>query len=224
MDLWSKILLRNQELFGTSFRGDLDAPRVVVLSEPTLGLSMELEPNVDVVWACLKQAVAAISVQVDAFAIACNTLNWYEPRIAELNLPSEFVSFQSVLSAWLKNNKVDKVGLLGASPITSMGQWSAYKFLNNIVSVETVGDPQLLQELIFDVKRLGSLDPVLATRFQKLVEALDSEKILLACTELPLISNFETDKELVDVTRLVADALVDRSLPLSLNEKALLSA
>lgn len=29
IDLWSKILARNQVLLGTKFRGDLDAPRVM---------------------------------------------------------------------------------------------------------------------------------------------------------------------------------------------------
>lgn len=91
LDLWSKILARNQSALSSRFQGDLDAPRAVVLSEPLLGLSMELEQNEEIVWASLRQTIAAISVQVDAFAIACNTLNWFAPRIGALELPAEFV-------------------------------------------------------------------------------------------------------------------------------------
>ena len=44
------------------------------------------------------------------------------------------------------------------------------------------------------------------------VEAMQADTLLLACTELPLIADFPTSKTLVDVTDLVADALVARSL------------
>ena len=42
IDLWAKVLRKNMAAFGQDFRGDLDAPRVVVASEPELGLSMDL--------------------------------------------------------------------------------------------------------------------------------------------------------------------------------------
>ena len=212
IDLWSKVLARNQTLFGERFRGDLDAPRVVVLSEPTLGLSMDLQENEDIVWHSLKQTIAAIAVQADAYAIACNTLNLFAPRIASLGLPGEFVSFQSALSAWVGDNSVDRIALLGAAPVTSLGPWSAYRALTDIVAIETPADTAELHNLILDVKRLGSRDPSLRPRLQTLVESLTSDHVILACTELPLISDIETSKRLIDVTDLVARELVDRSL------------
>jgi aspartate racemase len=212
IDLWSKVLARNQMLFGADFRGDLDAPRVVVLSEPTLGLSMDLEQNEEIVWSSLKQTIAAIAVQADAYAIACNTLNLFAPRIASLRLPGEFVSFQSALLAWVARNRVDRIALLGAAPVTSLGPWSAYQSLQDVVAVETPADAAELHDLILDVKRLGSRDPSLRPRLKALVETLTADHVILACTELPLISDIETEKSLIDVTELVADELVDRSL------------
>ena len=41
---------------------------------------------------------------------------------------------------------------------------------------------------------------------------MQADSLLLACTELPLIADISTSKTLVDVTDLVADALVARSL------------
>lgn len=161
LDLWGKVLVRNAAAFGADFRGDLDAPRVVVLSEPTLGLSMDLANNVDVVWESLRQTAARMAVQTDAWTIACNTLNWYDRRIATLNLPGEFVSFQSVLADWVVRTGVRRLGLLGAAPVTEMGEWSAYRGLSDMVEVETPADPVALHELIFDVKRLGSQDAAL---------------------------------------------------------------
>lgn len=212
IDLWNKMLARNAAAFGTAFRGDLDAPRVVVLSEPTLGLSMDLAKNVEVVWESLRQTAARMAVQSDAWAIACNTLNWYDGRIAALELPAEFVSFQSVLTDWIGRTGIRRLGLLAAAPVTEMGEWSAYRGLREVVEVETPADPAALQELIFDVKRLGSRDASLRPRLARIAEAMKADTLLLACTELPLIADIDTAKSLVDVTDLVADALVARSL------------
>lgn len=212
LDLWGKVLARNAAAFGPAFRGDLDAPRVIVLSEPTLGLSMDLARNVEVVWESLRQMAARIAVQSDAWTIACNTLNWYDPRIAALNLPGEFVSFQSVLAEWIARTGMRRLGLLGAAPITEMGEWSTYRSLRDLVEIETPADPADLHQLIFDVKRLGSQDTTLRPRLSRIVQSMTADTLLLACTELPLIADIETPKSLIDVTDLVADALVARSL------------
>ncbi|NJS39712.1 MAG: aspartate/glutamate racemase family protein [Rhodobacteraceae bacterium] len=213
IDLWAKVLRHNADLMGEDFGGDLDAPRVVILSEPLLGLSMDLSRNETVVWEALKDAAAAISVRCDHWAIACNTLNWFAPRISKLGLPGEFVSFQSVLSDWIAASGLTRLGLLGAAPVTEMGVWSAYRALADLVEVETPADAEALHSLIHDVKRLGSSDPTLGWRFKALVETMRAETLLLACTELPLIADIQTAKRLVDVTDLVAVELARRSLP-----------
>jgi aspartate racemase len=211
IDLWSKILLRNQALRGADFSGDLDAPRVVIVSEPQLGLSMDLATNAGVVWDSLRHTIDQIAPQVDAYAIACNTLNWYAPQITALALSAEFISFQTVLQAYISKNNYRKIGLLAAGPVMELGEYSAYRALTAMVDVETPADPHGLHALIHDVKRLGSSDPSLAPRFAEILAAMESEHILLACTELPLIACHVPGKQLIDVTELVADALAIRA-------------
>lgn len=220
IDLWGKVLARNQNAMGPAFRGDLDAPKVVILSEPTLGLSMELEANDAVVWPSLRKTVAEMAVQADIYAIACNTLNWYAPRIAELRLPGEFLSFQTALTEWIAREGIRELALLGAAPVTGLGPWSAYRALTDLVRVETPREPERLHDLIHDVKRLGGRDPSLPPRLRAIVDDLTSRHVLLACTELPLIAGFDTDKTLVDVTDLVAEAMVARTLPRSADAAA----
>jgi len=212
LDLWAKVLRHNQAAFGAAFRGDLDAPRVVAVSEPDLGLSMDLAANDAAVWAALRRVLSALSPQVDAFAIACNTLNWYAPRIAALDLDAEFISFQSAIADWIGRTGTARVALLGAAPVTAMGDWSAYRDLRDLVEVEVPADSAALHRLIEDVKRLGSAEATLRPRFKALVESLSSDVVLLACTELPLIADIGTDRTLVDVTDLVAAKLAERSL------------
>ncbi|WAE60019.1 aspartate/glutamate racemase family protein [Stutzerimonas sp. R40042] len=208
MDLWAKILKRNKKSIGKSFQGDLDAPRMVVVSEPLLGLSMDLAANEEAVWSAMRQSLNILAPQVDAYAIACNTLNWFAPRIAELNLSAELISFQSVLERWINDSGVTRLALLGAAPVTEMGEWSAYRDLSKLTEVELPESPKDLHVLIEDVKRLGSDDPSLRPRFKQIIDALTSDVLILACTELPLIADIQTEKTLVDVTNLVADALV----------------
>lgn len=212
IDLWAKVLRANKAALGTGFNGDLDAPRVIVVSEPELGLSMALRANDAAVWAAMQRALSVLAPQVEAYAIACNTLNWYAPRIEALDLPARLLSFQSVLTDFIKDQGITSLALLGAGPVTEMGEWSAYRFLRDLVEVELPADPAALHALIHDVKRLGGEDASLPARLQALVEGLKSDVVLLACTELPLIARFDSAKRLVDVTDLVAEALVAVSL------------
>lgn len=209
IDLWYKILQANRALHGERFRGDLDAPNVTVFSEPALGLSMELAQNDAAVWVCLKAAAEAIAQRVDYYAIACNTLNYYQPQLEALSLPARLVSFADVVKTWLKANRIERVALLGARPVTDLGPWSHYRRLAEHVDIELpdAAMAEALHRLIYDVKIFGGNQPDIQRRFQKIVDGLQSDAVLLACTELPLIPAPQTGKRIVDVTELVAQEL-----------------
>lgn len=210
IDLWNKILQANRKLHGERFRGDLDAPSVTILSEPLLGLSMELEANHVAVWDCLRATAEKISQYADYYAIACNTLNYYQPQLEALRLPAKLVSFADVVVAYLRNNHIGRVALLGAKPVTDLGPWSHYRQLASHVDIEL---PKLVQaeqlhQLIYDVKTFGCNLPEIGRRFGTILDTLESETVLLACTELPLIPIDAERKRIIDVTDLVAQKLM----------------
>ena len=209
IDLWNKILQANRALQGERFRGDLDAPNVTVFSEPALGLSMELAENDAAVWTCLKAAAEAISQRVDYYAIACNTLNYYQPQLDALGLKAKLVSFADVVAAFLRQHRIARVALLGARPVTDLGPWSHYSRLAEHVDVEQpdAAMANVLHQLIYDVKTFGGESPDMQRRFQAIVDGLQADTVLLACTELPLIPPPQTGKRIVDVTELVAREL-----------------
>ena len=212
LDLWSKVLLANRRILGDAYGGDLDAPTVTVMSEPMLGLSMELEANDAVVWATLESTVRDLSDHADEFAIACNTLNYYETKISELGLPVHLISVGDVVRDYVETNGLDQVALLGSTPVTDLGPWSPYKSLKDLVRVEVPASPEALHELIYDVKLHGSGYPGIADRILHILANLSSQVVLLACTELPLIRVSPAERCLVDVTDLLAEALVRRTL------------
>ncbi len=209
LDLWSKLLQANRNLHGSAFRGDLDAPNVTILSEPTLGLSMELAANDDAVWACLRATATAIAQRVDYYAIACNTLNHYQPQLEALGLPAKLVSFADVVLDFVRTNRIERVALLGARPVTDLGAWSHYRKLAGQVDVELPKPAQAeqLHRLIYDVKTFGGDPPEIRQRLRTILDALESRTVLLACTELPLIPLDAEDERVVDVTALVAQQL-----------------
>ncbi|RJF97525.1 aspartate/glutamate racemase family protein [Noviherbaspirillum saxi] len=212
IDLWAKLLHANREIHGAQFRGDLDAPNVTILSEPALGLSMELDLHDAAVWECLRNAASAIAQRVDYYAIACNTLNHYQLRLDALGLPAKLVSFADVVVDYLKQSDTQRVALLGARPVTDLGEWSHYRKLAAHVQVEPLKAVQAAQlhQLIYDVKTYGGAAPQIRDKFRALLDGLEARTVLLACTELPLIQmqpDDMADKHLVDVTALVARKL-----------------
>lgn len=211
VDLWTKILDHNRRQVGQAFRGDLDAPHVTIVSEPLLGLSMELEQNLNLVWPVLANAAKNLSPHVDYFAIACNTLNVFQPQLERLELQARFVSFVDVLVAHLQRDGITHVALLGAQPVTELGPWSTYRRLGEEFTVEPLSQDMVneLHSLIYAVKLKGGLSVDLRERFERLLAALQSTTVLLACTELPLIVGAQSPgKTLVDPTDLMALELV----------------
>jgi aspartate racemase len=103
--------------------------------------------------------------------------------------------------------------LLGARPVTDMGPWSHYRKLLGQIEVElpdaTVAES--LHQLIYDIKARGNT-PELREAFAAILDAMESDVVLLACTELPLVYAGHAHKEVVDVTDLVARKLARLTL------------
>ena len=210
LDLWSKVLSEARQTLGSAYRGDIDAPHVVVLSVPELGHSMELPHTRDLVWEHLRSAAEQLAPQVDAYAIACNTLYLYEPELRELSLDATLISpVQCVRDYWETTGR-QKMALLGAAPVTDMsGDTSPYRELADPLALELYDDPARVHALIEAIKLEGGPTPALHAEFTAIVEQLESRFALLACTELPLVADVDVDIELIDVTTLIAKALVN---------------
>lgn len=211
LDLWQKILDVNKEILRSEYHGDLDAPDVTIFSVPQLGYSMELEKNYDMVWEVLKEAVEGICKKVDYFVIACNTLNVYENKIEEMGLKDRFLSTLDVVKDYIQSNNLDKVSILGALPVLEMKELSVFKSLNDTFDVEVPKDFKTLHYLIYDVKKNGGNNHKVINDFRCIIDKLESKDVFLACTELPLIKLVYKEKNLIDVTALLAKKLVEKT-------------
>jgi aspartate racemase len=211
IDMWAKVLAARRDELGTAYRGDVDAPRVIVLSEPALGLSMDLDTHEKAVWVTLETAARQLTATVDVWAIACNTLNYFAPRLVALDLGPTLITPDAAVRRFLDLNNLRTIGLLGARPVAEMGPYSPYNSLSEhfAVSAPSAPDRELLHVLIEEIKIAGSTRPAHAARLAAIVNALPvaADPVLLACTELPLV-HLSSERTLVDVTDLVARELV----------------
>lgn len=211
VDLWQKVLKANKDMFKDSFRGDLDAPNVTILSIPELGYSMELEKNYDMVWDILEKAVKQICLRVDYFVIACNTLNLYAKKIEEIGYKNKFISTLDVVREYIYKYKLDKICIIGALPILEMKEYSVFQSLNEIIDIEVPKNKQKVHKIIYGVKKYGGENKNIIDDFNEVLETLHSKDVFLACTELPLIKTLYKNKNLIDVTNLLAKTLVKKT-------------
>jgi aspartate racemase len=211
LDLWSKVLEARRSELGSDYSGDVDAPRVVVLSEPELGHSMNLETRQEHLWGVLEASARELTAAVDVWAIACNTLSFFAPSLADLELPATLVTPDSAVAAFLDREGLKRVGLLGARSVAELGTFSPYATLAETYEVDVPSSEyrDLLHELILEIKLAGGAEQGHAERLDSIVESLppESSAVLLACTELPLVG-LSSSRRLVDVTNLVATELV----------------
>lgn len=211
IDLWRKILDANRRLLGPRFRGDLDAPDVTIYSIPELGLSIDIEKNEDLVWTYLESNIRELAQRVDLICVACNTLHYFSSRITRLGLPAKFVSVIDSVTNYIKESGISKLAILGVCSVAELGKWSPYAALQSLVEIERP-NCRRTEELVVRIKQSGSDDTSVKAALQAILASLESETVLLACTELSLVELDEPPKRLVDGTLLLANDVTRLSL------------
>lgn len=185
------------------------------MNKPELGSACDkMKKNgPESLWPILRAAIEQLAGQVDFLCIPCNSLHFYEEKIKEL-VGSKFVSIIDTTSDYLTANELSKVALLGTNCTTDLHALSAFRRLQSRVQFEIV-EPEILQQLIRDIKRLGTRSELLAlnTTFEELLGGLTSPVALLACTELPLLSPRQSSVTLVDLNQLLADRMAALARP-----------
>jgi aspartate racemase len=195
---------------GSLYRGDIDAPYVVIVSDPMLGHSMDLQSHEDLVLRHLEDAVLTIDKNADVYAIACVTLHCFLPQIELIpNRVGTLVSGIDAIVAYAEKSSLKQIAVICAETIPRE-QSLLLSRLNEFVTVELPNDPGFVRELVLDIKRLGGAHRDVVSRFRKLIDSLTSETVMLACTDLPLVTTRIDGRTIIDCTKLLAESLVNR--------------
>ncbi len=83
--------------------------------------------------------------------------------------------------------------------------------LKNSYEIEVPKDFQKVHQLIYDVKKYGGDNHKVIDEFRHIIFDIESKNVFLACTELPLINFTHSEKNLIDVTSLLAKKLVEKT-------------
>lgn len=209
LQLWSAILTTVRQRLGESYRGDIDAPFVTIISDPALGYSMELQLHQDVVLQRLTEAMMALDESTDVYAIACITLHSLLPQIEGLTRSGTLVSAIDSIVSYVTSNSLKRLAVLRAEAV-AREECPLLSRLNELATIELPSDPSVVRELVWDIKRLGATDPLVMSRFRRLVDSLTSETVLLACTDLPLVCTSIDGRRVIDCTKLLAESLVEQ--------------
>lgn len=214
IDLWRKILDAYRRQRGSHFHGDLEAPDVSIYSIPELGLSMDLDKNEKLVWTYLESNIWELAQRVDLICVACHTLHYFSDRIINLGLPSKYVSIIDSVTNYVRESGISKLAMLGVCSVVEPGRWSPYAALQSLVEIERP-DCRRTEELVLRIKQSGSDDASVKAALQAILASLESETVLLACTELSLVQVEAPTKRLIDGTLLLANDVVRLSLSIS---------
>ena len=206
IDLWQKILQHNKALYGGQFQGDLSAPEVIVHSIPQLGLAMDITQYESQLWQSLKSALQAMNTNVDFVCIACNVLHYFTDKIKALSLGFELVSIVEVAEKYIR--QYEHVALLSISSVITFGHYSPYRRSAEKFSLE-VPCPRSMDELVHHIKSHGGTHPGSVEKFDNIINSLQSEVIILSCTDLPLLPLEKYAKNFIDVSDMLAKEIAN---------------
>jgi len=237
IDLWQRILALNQSIIESTreYKGDKDAPHVVIHSVPALGGPHgfhDLEkssPDYKLLMEAMEQTIMQISQSCDVFCICCHTLHYLEQDIRDFvdkmrangdsRAVAHFLSIVDCTADVIATCGAKKVSILGSNLISDVDGKSPYKRIGKIpgilCSAASNECRKKQQELIIAAKRDGPESQESQDLMVAVLKELDEMDLLvLACTELPLVmagskcSAIETCAQLFNPTQELARRLL----------------
>ena len=198
-DLFRKVLAAHRAALGAGYRGDMDAPDILLSQVSGIGGGTMAER-----WPPLAAAVVEIAPLVCCFSVACNALHRFEPDIRQLltqlgEPPAKFVSMTAATTAHCQWAGPASIALLGGEAVMEMqpGGSSPYLSLAAAMGQATIWPLNVVQRgrlaaVILAVKADGAPAPdePVTRELEALLRELEAasvEAVVLACTELPLV-------------------------------------
>lgn len=203
---WRKVLDASKRRLGPNYRGDLDAPRVRVISEPDLGYVMQLDIYREAIISRLREILVELDRTCNRIVLTCHALQGVVTEAAPEIAERKVMSLPALACDHAKRNNWTKVGLFGAPSVVVERRRSPYSALWDIVDVEAPSNPQDVLSLIAEAKRLGPMHPDVAKRLAELISLYSSESIFMACTDFACVKGGA--KSVIDILDLAAQEVL----------------
>lgn len=204
---WRKLLVATKRRKGAAYRGDLDAPRVRIVSEPQLGLATQLDTNRDALMGSLRALLEELDRTCHQIIVACHALQGLTLDAASASGIDrvKIISLPDLVCRYCGQNGLDLVGLLGAPSVSADSARSPYGALWGAARVEVSADPASVLALILDAKRMGPGNPEILRRLSDMVAAFSATTVFMACTDFSDLSLNIDGKEIIDILDIAAE-------------------
>jgi len=228
LDLCNAVNKHLRELLGKNSLGDVSMPKIVIVSAPEIGISMEMDKREDPLRNALLCAVDELcAAGAKILAHPAHTTHFFAPDIsvhaAEKGV--QFISMVQATVATLRRTQVKEIALLGTKYVTDFHQhWSVYsEALEGIkVHVPSEAGWKKIQDLGYEVQQRGPT-PACFNWMRDLLRKevpRSCKHVLLAMTEFsPVVRELKSrglqGKVLIDPVDIYGEAIAREYLGLS---------
>lgn len=206
LTFWRQVLTASRRKLGQNYRGDLDAPRVRIISEPLLGYATDIDANRDRLLETLHGILSELDASCHSIVIACHALQGLAIE-AHPSAAGKIVALPRVVCDFVRSKGIGTVGFLGAPSISLDPARSPYGELWAATSVESPSDPAAVLSLILQAKKIGADHPQILEKLRSMASGYDAETVLLACTDFSGLGLSVEGKVIVDVLDLAAEVV-----------------
>ncbi len=216
--LWQEVNKIIRDTMKDKFQGDISYPPVIIESIPELGYSMELERRYsETEKSILKIIDVMIKEDATIICIACNTTQYFTPKIKELCEPNnvKFISIPEVTLQYVVEHNIHEFAFLGIKYVTDFDKWSAFKILKKY-KVEFLNQQTLdkIDELAYSVKQGGAKEKDINGLRDLLNKTVKSKNVVIALTELSILFKKQkkkgnTERRYIDTLDLLAQAIAN---------------
>lgn len=230
-DLCAAMNVHVRKLLGKNSLGDVSMPKIVVISTPQIGISMEMDRREAPLRKALLRAVDELcAAGAKILAHPAHTTHYFAPQIAEhaAKKGARFLSMAEATADWLRFKGVTEIALLGTKYVTDLedqeGQWSVYRDAFKKLNVHTPSPEgwKKVHDLGYEVQQTGGTTSLCFNWMRDLLkdEVPPSCKyVVLAMTEFaPVVRHLKTrgrrDKILIDPVDIYAEAIAREYLGL----------
>jgi aspartate racemase len=209
-ELYSRIIKLFQKELQAKF--DKDFPEIFIYNLPLPDVVCSTVENKRVLDCLVESAVKLEEIGADFIVMPCNTIEYFLPDIRN-KLRIEVISIVETVRKYLQNKNIDEVLLLSTE---ATAKWKIYdkelqksKIKMKNVNIQIQGEVTRIIMNILSGQKLKKDKRYL----QNLLKNIESDCVILGCTELPLLINQRDSKiKLVDTLDLLAETAFMKSV------------
>jgi aspartate racemase len=131
LDLCGGVITHIRHLLGKNSLGDVSMPKILVVSNPEIGISMEMDIREDALRQALLGGIEELcAAGAKILAHPAHTTHFFAPEMAKCAAAkgARFLSMVDATVAWLRKEGVTEIALLGTHYVTDFNsRWSVYR-------------------------------------------------------------------------------------------------